>query len=174
MNNAMPGKYSGDLNRSFSDLRDGDRFKSPDDLVAWFNINRPDSKFAESKVAKALFDACELYKVPIWYAFGTFYQESSLFTPQGQKASRYNNPGCMMPEGKLANYNSPEEGVYKNVENMARLINQGYDTPEKVLNKWHPITPGPHQAANIARMPEYRNNLLKAAALFGVSGITKK
>lgn len=51
---------------------------------------------------------------------------------------RNNNPGALMPGGKLAQYDSPEEGLTALDNNLKSYGNKGVNTLAGVISKWAP------------------------------------
>lgn len=51
---------------------------------------------------------------------------------------RNNNPGALMPGGKLAQYSTPEEGLAALDNNLASYGKQGINTVAGVISKWAP------------------------------------
>jgi hypothetical protein len=59
---------------------------------------------------------------------------------------RNNNPGALMPGGKLAQYASPEEGMNALDSNLKSYGKQGVNTLEGVISKWAPPSENDTQA----------------------------
>ncbi|NYS10341.1 hypothetical protein HZT44_19315 [Ralstonia pickettii] len=51
---------------------------------------------------------------------------------------RNNNPGALMPDGKLASYKTPEEGISALDKNLQSYGKQGAHTISDVISKWAP------------------------------------
>lgn len=51
---------------------------------------------------------------------------------------RNNNPGALMPGGKLAQYATPEQGLAAMDQNLARYGQQGVSTLAGIIGKWAP------------------------------------
>lgn len=78
-------------------------------------------------------------------AFGTKAEPSSkpsklgVITITGSTAPmRANNPGALMPGGKLAQYKTPEEGLKAIDDNLASYGKKGVTTLADVITKWAP------------------------------------
>jgi hypothetical protein len=78
-------------------------------------------------------------------AFGTEPKPSSkqsklgVITITGSTAPmRANNPGALMPGGKLAQYKTPEEGLKALDDNLASYGKKGVNTLADVITKWAP------------------------------------
>lgn len=59
---------------------------------------------------------------------------------------RNNNPGALMPGGKLAQYATPEEGIAALDQNLQRYASQGINTVSGIVSKWAPPTENNTQA----------------------------
>jgi hypothetical protein len=158
--------YDGFMNKNLSDgLSNETKVNSAQDLQnALQNIRTTGNGLTQ--YSDTIYQACKDNNVPYWYAIGTFAQESNLFSEGNKGCSKFNNPGCMMSNGKYINYATPEEGIQKNIANMGRLL-QKYPTPLGAWNAWY----WPDRPGNCAEAQSYLDKFKWTANATGLSGI---
>ena len=73
--------------------------------------------------------------------FADFLNDVEEEKPQSKNVPapiRNNNPGALMPGGKLAQYKTPEEGLAAIDKNLASYGKKGVSTLADVISKWAP------------------------------------
>ena len=73
--------------------------------------------------------------------FADFLNDVEEEKPQSKNVPapiRNNNPGALMPGGKLAQYKTPEEGLAAIDKNLAIYGKKGVSTLSDVISKWAP------------------------------------
>lgn len=85
-------------------------------------------------MATDLFDPAKIDDM-VGEAFGTRLPPRQ---PQPPAPIRANNPGALMPGGRMAQYGTMEEGLRAVDQNLAAYGRQGVTTIEGVINKWAP------------------------------------
>ena len=162
--------YDGFMNKNFSDgLYNETNIKSAQDLQnVLANIRTGGNGLTQ--YSDTIYQACKDNNVPYWYAIGTFAQESNLFSEGNKGCSQYNNPGCMMSNGKYINYSTPEEGIAANIANMSRRIQEN-PTPLGAWNAWYWPDRPDNNNENCKHAQEYLDKYSWAAKATGLSGI---
>jgi hypothetical protein len=89
-------------------------------------------------MATDLFDPAKI-DAAVGDAFGTrMPTRQPAATNQPPAPIRANNPGALMPGGRMAQYGSMEEGLRALDQNLASYGKRGINTIEGVINRWSP------------------------------------
>ena len=92
-------------------------------------------------MAVELFDPSQIDSA-VGDAFGTKVKSRPAPAPTAAPTTpapiRTNNPGALMPGGKLAEYGSMEEGLAAMDKNLASYGKKGVNTLSGVISKWAP------------------------------------
>lgn len=88
-------------------------------------------------MATDLFDPSNI-DAAVGEAFGTRMPARQPAAPTIPAPLRTNNPGALMPGGKMAQYGSMEEGLQALDRNLQSYGKQGINTLSGVINKWSP------------------------------------
>jgi hypothetical protein len=67
-----------------------------------------------------------------------YSNEVAVTNPAAPAPLRNNNPGALMPGGKLANYPDMQSGIAAMDQNLASYANKGVNTLSDVISKWAP------------------------------------
>lgn len=67
-----------------------------------------------------------------------YSNEAAVTNPAAPAPLRNNNPGALMPGGKLANYPDMQSGIAAMDQNLASYANKGVNTLSDVISKWAP------------------------------------